>query len=144
MGKGKNKKKAREVNLLDLIPLRTAEFEVDDDTNLVTILTPRVKNRLLKKLLEPRLKNPMLKIKLDEIGSAVWLQIDGKRNVKEIGMLLRERFKEKIEPCFDRLGLFFQQLEHQRFISYLNLEACRKVMESSQGAADRDSPSPSS
>jgi hypothetical protein len=144
MGKGKKKTKAREVNLLDLIPQRTAEYKVDDDTNLVTILAPRLKNKLLKKLLESRLKNPMLKIKLDEIGSAVWLQIDGRRNVKEIGTVLRERFKEKIEPCFDRLGLFFQQLEHQRFIIYLNLEACRRDLESSQGAADRESHIPSS
>lgn len=120
------KKKNLEVNLLDLIPRQMVEYEVDD-TKLVTLLAPRFKNKLLKKWLKPRMKQPYLKVKLDEIGSAVWLLCDGQRNVKEITTVLREQFQEKIEPCYERLGVFFQQLEQTGLICYENLEECRKA-----------------
>ena len=117
--------KQSEINLLDLIPERMIEYEIDEE-NMVVLKAPRFKSRLLKKWLQPRLKNPYLKVKLDEIGSSVWLLCDGRRNVKEIAGILREKFQEKIEPCYDRLGKFFQQLERARFICYLNLEECRR------------------
>ncbi len=37
---------------------------------------------------------------------------------------MRRRFGDRIEPCYERLGLFFQQLEANRFITYSNLEEC--------------------
>lgn len=120
---GRRRNALPEVNLLDLIPKRMIEHEVGED-NLVTLLAPRFKNACLRKWLEPRMKRPYLKIKLDEIGSAVWLLFDGKRSVKEIARPLRERFQEKIEPCYDRLGPFMQNLEGNHFICYVNYEAC--------------------
>ncbi len=113
----------REVNLLDLIPKRIIEYEIGDD-DLVTLLAPRFSNRLLKRWLQPRLKRPYLGVRLDEIGTAVWLLCDGKRTVKEIAGPLRERFAEEIEPCFDRLSVFLRNLEGNRFICYVNYEAC--------------------
>jgi hypothetical protein len=120
---GRRNKNQREVNLLDLVPKRIVDYEVGDD-NTVTLLAPRFKSGLLRKWLQPRLKQPFLKVKLDEIGSAVWLLCDGKRSVKEIAHPLRERFQDTIEPCYDRLGVFLRQLEGNRFICYLNYEAC--------------------
>jgi hypothetical protein len=110
-----------EVNLLDLIPRRTAEHEIDE-AGVVTVLMPRFRNRVMKRLFEPRHKSPHIMIKLDDIGSAAWLLCDGKRDVGEIAQLMKERFNERIEPCYDRLGLFFRQLERARFIAYTNLE----------------------
>jgi hypothetical protein len=115
-----------EVNLLDLIPERIIEFEVDEAC-IVTILAPRFRNRLMKLLFAQRLSSRHIKVKLDDIGSEVWLLCDGTRNVKEIAELLTEKFKERIEPCHDRLGVFFQQLEMARFISYKNLGQCLKA-----------------
>ncbi len=126
MDRAMGERRKSEVNLLDLIPERMIEFEVDE-SRIVTVLAPRFRNRLMKRLLDPRLKNPCLKVKLDDIGSEVWLLCDGKRNVKEIAELLREKFKERIESCYDRLGVFFSQLENARFISYANLEECLKA-----------------
>jgi hypothetical protein len=123
---GQKGKKRFEINLLDLIPKRMIEYEVSDQ-GLVTLLAPRFKNRLLRKWLQPRLKNPFLKVKLDEVGSAVWLLCDGQKSVKEIAVPLKEMFEEKIEPCYDRLGMFFQQLEGAHFIYYVNLEDCREA-----------------
>jgi len=110
-----------EVNLLDLIPRMIAEHELDE-AGVVTVLMPRFRNRIMKRLFEPRHKSPHIRIKLDDIGSAAWLLCDGKRDVGEIAQLMKERFNERIEPCYDRLGLFFRQLERARFIAYTNLE----------------------
>lgn len=122
----RKQKEVLEINLLDLVPERLIEYEVDD-SNIVTLFAPRFKNKLLKKWFQPRLKNPFLKVKLDEIGSSVWLLCDGHKNIKEIGEVLKDKFEERIEPCYDRLGMFFQQLEGARFICYENIEDCRKL-----------------
>jgi len=115
------KRTRADVNLLELVPRRTVEHEIDDE-RLVTVLMPRFTNRFLKRLLVPRHRSPHIKIKLDDIGSEAWLLCDGRRNVGEIAALMREKFNERIEPCNDRLGVFFRQLEQARFISYTNLE----------------------
>jgi hypothetical protein len=125
----KKKKEMPEVNLLELVPERTVDSETGED-GIVTVLGPRFKSGLLRKLIEPRLKNPFLKIKLDEIGSAVWSNIDGERNVGLIGEILKERFGDDIEPCFERLSMFFTQLELSRYIRYRNLESVRENLES--------------
>lgn len=122
----KQKKKKIEVNLLNLVPARVIDYEVDD-CEIVTLLAPRFRNWLLKKLLEPRLKRPKLKVKLDDIGSCVWLNCDGNRNVRNIAEILRGRFEDGIEPRYERLADFFQQLERARFICFLNLDECLKA-----------------
>ena len=121
--KKKTEKKVPEVNLLELIPERVIEYEVHE-SNLVTLLTPRFRSGIMKKVLQPRLKKPFLKVDLDEIGSEVWLLCDGRRNVQEIADRLKEKFREKVEPCHERLGLFFKQLERAGFIRFTNLEEC--------------------
>lgn len=121
----KKKEIEPEVNMLELIPERLIDHEKGEG-DVITLLSPRFKSRMMKKLLEGRLKNRFLKVNLDEIGSSVWLLCDGSRNIREIGERMKERFGEKIEPCYDRLSLFFSQLEISRFIRYSNLEELRK------------------
>ena len=115
------KRTRADVNLLDLIPRRTAEHEIDE-ANIVTVLMPRFRNRFMQRWLVPRYRSQYIKIKLDEIGSEVWLLCDGTRNVGEIAARMKEKFNERIEPCNDRLATFFRQLEQAHFISYANLE----------------------
>lgn len=85
------------------------------------LLKPKFSHPLLAKYLLPRLKKPHYKIKLDEIGSFTWNLCDGKNTVKEIGLLLKEEFGEQVEPLYERLALFFQNLEKNRFITFKNL-----------------------
>lgn len=117
------KRSKREINLLDLVPRPIIRHEVNDE-GVVTLLAPRFKSRILRRWLLPRLKRPFFKVELDDIGSSLWLLCDGERNVKEIARVMRERFGERIEPCYERMGLFFQQLEGARFITYTNLDTC--------------------
>lgn len=120
------KRAKKDVNLLDLVPRRIAGHEVDE-SHIVTVLMPRFGNRLLQRWLTPKFRSTYIKIKLDDIGSEVWLLCDGARNVGEIAALAREKFGERIEPCHDRLALFFKQLERARFIAYENFEECLKA-----------------
>jgi len=107
------------INLLDLIPSRILKWEKNDE-GLVILLKPKFKSPILSKHLLPRMKSPYYKIKLDFIGSYMWLACDGKRNVQGIGKMLEEKFEEKIDPLYDRLALFLQNLEKHRFIQYKN------------------------
>ncbi len=119
----RQRKQRREINLLELVPCRVIEYDTDEES-LVTLQAPRFRSDFMRKWLQPRLKRPYLKVSLDEIGSSVWMLCDGNRKIKDIAEIMQDRFGEKIEPCYERLGLFFQQLEHARFIAYSNLEEC--------------------
>ncbi|MCR4418345.1 MAG: PqqD family protein [Ignavibacteria bacterium] len=119
--KRKSKEKV-EVNLWELIPIRKFDFEKSEN-NLITILIPKFTNKFLVRHLMPRLKYPFFKVKLDEIGSAVWLEIDGKKKVGEIAQILEEKFGAKIQPIEERLSKFFTQLQFHQFIDFKNEES---------------------
>jgi len=110
-----------EVNLLDLIPKRVAQFEESSD-GLVTILKPKFSNRLMVKYVLPRLKNPNFKVNLDQFGSFVWKLCDGTTTVEQIGRSLKENFQQDIEPLYERLSVFIQSLVRYRFLAYTNLD----------------------
>ena len=55
-------------------------------------------------------------IHLEPLGSFIWKQIDGRRNVYEIGQLLHETFGEEAEPLYERLSVYMKQLENNRLI----------------------------
>ena len=118
------KKKNPELNLLELIPEPLVDHETGKD-GAITLLAPRFNNRLMKRIFERRMKNPWMKIRLDDIGTAVWKRIDGSATVGAIGNELKEEFGEDIEPCFERLSMFFSQLELSGFIRYRNIEDVR-------------------
>jgi hypothetical protein len=117
----KKSKQNTEVNLWELIPVRKFEFEKSEN-ELVTILIPKFTNKFLVQYLMPRLKYPFIKIKLDEIGSAVWNEIDGKKKVGEIADILEKKFGEKIQPIEERLSKFFTQLKLHQFIDFIKEE----------------------
>lgn len=104
-------------NYLELTPLRLNEEEISEE-NLVTILIPKFQNKFAARFIIPKLKSPVIKLKLDELGSAVWLLIDGKRTVDKIAQLLLEKFGNKIEPINERLTKFLTGLYEQRFITF--------------------------
>ena len=66
------------------------------------------------------MKRPNYKINLDTFGTSVWNAINGKNTVAEIGDVLRNEFGEKIEPVYERLGLFIKMLEKNKLIVYKN------------------------
>ncbi len=113
----KSKTEVKKINLYDIILVKNYESEISENGN-ISILIPKFTNKFLVQHLMPHLKYPFIKIKLDEIGSAVWMEIDGKKSVGEIASILEEKFGEKIQPIEERLSKFISQMIHHKFISY--------------------------
>lgn len=86
------------------------EYEVSSD-GIVTILEKqdhKVQN-FFRKL---KFKIPMYKkMELDEYGSFIFLQIDGKKNVEELGIKLEEKYGGESHPLYERLLLFLNHID---------------------------------
>ncbi|NOZ79696.1 MAG: PqqD family protein [Acidobacteria bacterium] len=105
------------VNLLDLKPVRLADWEEKD--NYVVLIRPAPASKGLRRALEAvtTWMSPH-RVRLDEVGSTGWTLLDGTRTAGEIAATLRERFGESIEPAEERLGEFIRMLRFQGFVAY--------------------------
>ncbi|MBO3446405.1 PqqD family peptide modification chaperone [Clostridium sp. CCUG 7971] len=96
------------------------EYEINDE-DIVTILEKQDHKiqRFFRKL---KLKIPMYKkIELDKYSSYIFLQIDGIKNVKDLGKDLELKYGEKAYPLYERLLLFLNHIcENCNYIEKLN------------------------
>jgi hypothetical protein len=91
------------------------------DDGKVDILMPRFKHPVWKRALQPHWKQEFIRIHLDEIGSAIWLRVDGKINVHEICSRLQVSHAEKLDPPSEterRITQFLSLLYQQRYITF--------------------------
>ena len=97
------------------------EYEVDKD-NIVTILQKQ-NHKVQKFFRKLKFRIPEYKkISLDEFGSWIFLQIDGKKNVKDIGESLETKYGDKVHPLYERLLLFLNHIEvNCHYIEKINL-----------------------
>lgn len=102
-------------NFQNYLPVRNCEHEINNE--LVTVLFQKEKKGFIEKKVFPKLKPKVSKIDLDEIGSFVWLEIDGKKNISDITKIAEEHFHEKITPAKERVELFFKQMNQNKLIS---------------------------
>lgn len=107
-----------ENNWLLLVPERNLAWEINAETNLVELKKPKLKNKWLKKYLLPYMKNPEYRVKLDNIGTFVWNNIDGKQSCLEISEKMKREFGSSVDPVEERLGKFFQSLIRYDFILF--------------------------
>lgn len=86
-------------------------LKYDIDINrIVTVYEKQdhVIQRFFRKL---KFRIPMYKqIELDEYSSEVFIQIDGKKTVAEIGQEMQRRFGEKVFPLYERLLVFLNYI----------------------------------
>ena len=111
-------------SMLVLTPFRKIEHRLEDN-GTITLLYPKFKNGKVSKYMLGR-RSPFIQLKLDEIGTASWLLMDGQKNVEEIALELSEKFGEKIHPVHDRLGKFLSQLYHNKYISFNEIQKKEK------------------
>lgn len=99
-------------DVLNIVYKRTGQFEYEvDENNIVTILE-RQDHKIQKFFRKIRFKIPETKnITLDEYGSFIFLRIDGKRNVKELGECLEAEFGDKVSPLYERMLLFLNHID---------------------------------
>ena len=115
----RNRKQVIQKNYIDHIPVRSGHIKwFADEKGAVTIdienkgLMNRIAHKLFKK---PRVSH----IYLDELGSFIWLLIDGEKTIADFGAPMEEHFGEKANPLYERLAKYFQILESYGFVRFL-------------------------
>ena len=109
------------LNYLEMTPECNYGHEKRDD-GLINVLVPKFTDPVFGKLLQPRIKKPYIRANMDKFGTATWLLMDGKTNVKLIGEKLVEEFGDEIEPVYDRLTTFLTNLYKNGFITFNELK----------------------
>jgi len=115
-------KKKNKENFLDFIPISKVGFEVNEETGLISLLIPRFKSEFALKYLIPKKKSKFIKANLDEYGSFIFQEIDGKRDVLEISNLMKEKYGDQVEPVFDRVSKFLGNLFRYKLIEFQKLK----------------------
>ncbi len=113
-----SKKIKKDENYLERIPARKENLEwTKDEKDIVTI---SIRNKGVFNFIAQKLfKKPKVSyIHLEENGSFIWLSMDGKKNLVEIGKELDEKFGEKAHPLYERLAKYVQMLETCGFIEF--------------------------
>lgn len=102
-------------NFLLFVPKHSDKIEWKESNGTVSLVFHH--DKIIERIIRIFIKRPKIStIDLDKIGSAVWLLIDGKKNVYEIGKNLKGEFGEKVEPLYDRLNMYLSYLNKRRWI----------------------------
>lgn len=111
-------KKKHAENYVDKIPQINKKWEeIEGGLVEVTVENKGFYNTLAQKVF----KKPRYSfIKLDDYGSCVWKQIDGKKTVYEIGQILKKEHKGASNQLYERLSTYFGILEQNHYISFVD------------------------
>lgn len=112
------KNQGNQKNYVEKIPRIIKEnwTVLEDGMVEITVENKGFYNTLAQKLF----KKPRFSfIKLDEHGSCVWQQIDGKKNIYEIGQILEKKQKEAGTQLYERLCTYFGILEKNKYIEFV-------------------------
>ncbi|MBQ6847944.1 MAG: PqqD family protein [Clostridia bacterium] len=103
-------------NFLDLVPQICEGLNWNKDEN--DFVTLEIQNRgLFNRIAQKVFKKPKISyVHLDELGSFVWLLIDGKTDIAKLGVLVKEHSGEKAEPLYEKLAKYFQILKSYDFV----------------------------
>ena len=104
------------VNLLDLAPVQIATWR-DDNGLAVVVRTPPPVRGLRGHLRHLFFAGGVKRLRLDELGTAVWRRLDG-RTVAEVAAALRAEFGARCEPAEERLRLYLDILRRERLIAF--------------------------
>ena len=110
----------KKANYFDLTPIKIYKEEIDEK-GLATIIIPKFTNKLAVKIFNNRMKSDVIRIKLDDIGSAAWLAMNGKNNVGDIAKIMVDKLGEKVDPIEERLPKFITHLYEQKYISFVEI-----------------------
>ena len=112
------KKKESDENYLERRPARKEGISWKaDESGKVTL---EIENTgFFNKVAQKLLKKPKISyIHLDENGSFIWPELNGEKNILDLGVLVKEHFGEKAEPLYERLTKYIQILESYGFIEF--------------------------
>jgi hypothetical protein len=116
MPKKEKKKKQKNENFLDYIPIHTIQWDINPKTQKVFIIKERSKNKILKKIIQWLGRDQNFHIHLDQLGSEVWQAVDGKRNVKAIADYLQENSETELTQVNERVSYFLGMMKKNGFV----------------------------
>lgn len=110
----------KQKNYLDNIPRINKKWELTKEGVVeITVENTGMFNSIAQKVF----KKPRYSfIKLDEFGSCVWQEIDGKKTIYEIGQILKSRHQKAADQLYERLAKFIGILEHNKYIVFVKEE----------------------
>ena len=112
----------RKENFLEYRPARSPANTWDaDDSGIVTVhmVHQGFYAAIAQKLFHrPRISH----IELDELGSFVFLMIDGQRTVEQIARQVQAQFGDRAAPLYNRLAQYLSILRNNRFIYYQGID----------------------
>lgn len=100
--------------ILSKVPCVYEDFVYRVEDGIVVI--PTEQNHKIQKVLRKLgAKIPAeTTLKLDDYSSSVFLTIDGKKTIEEIGVILEAKYGEEVKPVYERLILFIEHLAFER------------------------------
>lgn len=104
-------------NYLDFIPVLNPAYTWDSKQGHVTV---RMENKgFFNRVAQVLFKRPKVSyIDLDEYGSFIWRQINGKASIYDIAQAMKQQFGKDAEPLIERLVKYFHILDKGQFIYY--------------------------
>jgi len=116
----KNKKKDRrptEQEFLRFIPERIDIEWEEDKKGIVKLKVPKFKSNFGKSFCRLIKKQNYFEANLDELGSIVWKNCDGRKTVEDILRILEKKFSDE-KDINQRFYLFLQQLQNLGYIIF--------------------------
>ncbi len=107
-------KSFKNANLLDMIPVSIVDHRFNDKGK-VDLLIPKFKNEKFARWFIPRNHSLYYFLHLDEQGTQVWVNIDGKTNIRDICKRLTDFHDDEIT---ERVGKFITQLFEAKCITF--------------------------
>lgn len=113
-----HKRNNKAANYLDKVPAHSIEYWCGtDEPGRVVIL--RNNEGLFNRIVQRFFHKPAVSyIHLDEMGSFIWMNINGRRSVYDIAGLVEEHFGEAAEPLYNRLVRYMGTLSKCGFIVF--------------------------
>lgn len=105
---------AKSKNFMEMRPKRNGNIEWSEGEIVVLQIK---RNGKMDKIMHRIFKTPLVtNLELDEMGSYVWGNCNGEKNVYEISISLQRHFGDKAEPVVERLIQYIKILKNNRLI----------------------------
>ena len=108
---------------MQLIPEKACESITDPSSGSVKLLMPRYGKWPYSRLIQPWLsqEKKFIAVPLEDRGSFLWSQIDGRRTIGDLVPGFVERFPDDSADAPKRLGAYLYQMHENKFLGFKNL-----------------------
>ena len=100
---------------LALEPRRLLEWEMDSQSRAV-LLRPKFGSGLLGRTVLSWFGPSHYRIRLDEVGTAIWVCLDGETPLATVLSELKKEFGSRVEPAEERLRMFVDDMIRKKLI----------------------------